>query len=238
MKNTSKSLRTALLATVAAAAVVTGIARADSPAAPTKLLSASFAPRQVVQVEVGDFHFRPGQIAPVHGHDAPAVGYVAKGAILYQVEGEKPQMLQAGDAFYEPTGKRILRFDNASATGEAIFIDFNLQQEGEPFIVFEEQPSESIDRRPLPTIDIADRTVSGVDVYTRDLAAGGSVSLDTTAATLGLVAGGIVEITIPGGETVRVIAGNSFAVPADAAGVWIVNASSEIPAEIITFHLR
>lgn len=233
-----KIFHAALFAAVASVATVTGIAQANSADAPAKLLSATFEPRHVVQVEVGDFHFKPGQIAPVHTHDAPAVGYVAKGAILYQVEGERPQILRTGDAFYEPTGKRILRFDNASASEEAVFIDFNLEQKGEPFIVFEEQPRENIDRRSLPTVDIEDRTVAGVDIYSSAVAAGGSVSLDTNGATLGLVAGGIVEITAPGGETERVIAGKSFAIPADATGVRIVNASAEVPAEIITFHLR
>ena len=92
---------------------------ASSEEASVKLLTAHFEPRQVVQIEVGDFHFLPGQIAPIHTHAAPAVGYVAKGEIIYQVEGEKQQILRAGDAFYEPAGPRILRFDNASATEEA-----------------------------------------------------------------------------------------------------------------------
>lgn len=169
MSTHSRKLRaTALAATVAAAAVLTGLANAAAPDASIKLLTAKFEPRQVVQVEVGDFHFRPGQVAPIHTHDAPAVGYVARGAIIYQVEGENPRILRAGDAFYEPAGPRILRFDNASATEEAIFLDFNLEQEGEPFIVFENPPTEAIDRRQLPTVDLEDQTVGQVDVYTSE----------------------------------------------------------------------
>ena len=135
----------------------------------SKLLTAQFEPRRVVQIEVGDFHFTPGQVAPVHTHAAPAVGYVAKGEIIYQVEGEKPQVLREGDAFYEPAGPRILRFDNASATQEAIFLDFNLEQVDEPFIVFEKPPTEAIDRRTLPTIDLEDRIVDQVDIYASEL---------------------------------------------------------------------
>ncbi len=100
----------------------------------SKLLTVNFDAREVVKIEAGDFHFVPGQPAPIHTHAAPAVGYVSKGAILYQVEGEKPQLLKEGDAFYEPVGPRILRFDNASKTEEAIFIDFNLQQAGSPLL--------------------------------------------------------------------------------------------------------
>jgi quercetin dioxygenase-like cupin family protein len=107
-----------------------GIASAGETVTSLKILEANFEARQVVQVEVGDFHFTPGQVAPLHTHDAPAVGYVAKGEIIYQVEGEKQILLRTGDTFYEPTDKRILKFDNASATQEAIFIDFNLEQQG------------------------------------------------------------------------------------------------------------
>ncbi|MBL4720674.1 MAG: cupin domain-containing protein, partial [Alphaproteobacteria bacterium] len=146
-----KGLRNAAFAIAISTTALVGPAAAGSPDNSVKLLSAHFDARTVTQIEVGGFHFKPGQVAPIHTHTAPAVGYVAKGMIIYQVEGEKPQILREGDAFFEPTGQRILRFDNASATEKAIFIDFNLEQAGEPFIVFEAKPTEAIDRRTLPT---------------------------------------------------------------------------------------
>lgn len=235
----SSNLRTAALAaTVAAGALFSGLANANSSDASVKLLTANFEPRQVVQVEVGDFHFLPGQVAPIHTHDAPAVGYVAKGAIIYQVEGERPQILRAGDVFYEPAGPRILRFDNASATEEAIFLDFNLEQEGETFIVFENPPTEAIDRRKLPTIDLQDQTVDQVDIYASELAANGSLTLENQEPTLGLVSEGVVELRVDGEATKRIAAGASFALPTDGSQVTIVNASSEVRAEVITFRLR
>lgn len=215
-----------------------GTANAGSHASAVKLLSADFAPRQVVQVEVGDFHFKPGQIAPIHTHAAPAVGYVAKGMIIYQVEGEKPQILRAGDAFFEPVGPRILRFDNASATEEAIFIDFNLEQDDEPFIVFVEQPTEAIDRRMLPTVDIADTSVSHTDVYSIEIAPGATLDLAPSEAALGLVATGVVEIRTAGEPVQRIVAGASFSLPTANSTAVIVNASSETPATVIAFRLR
>lgn len=235
----SRYLRTtALAATLTAGAVLASLANANALDASVKLLTARFEPRQVVQVEVGDFHFQPGQVAPVHTHDAPAVGYVAKGAIIYQVEGERPQILRAGDAFYEPVGQRILRFDNASATEEAIFLDFNLEQEGEPFIVFETPPTEAIDRRALPTIDVEDQTVDQVDIYASELAADGTLTLENRKPTLGLVSEGVVELRIDGEKTQRIAAGASFALPTDGSQATIINASSEVPAKVITFLLR
>lgn len=239
MTSIFSTLRVAALGTALLAGTgITGLAYAANSAAPVKLLTAKFEPRQVVQVEVGDFHFLPGQVAPVHTHDAPAIGYVAKGSILYQVEGEKPQILNEGDAFYEPAGPKILRFDNASATEEAIFIDFNLEQEGEPFIVFEEQPTEAIDRRGLPTIDLVDQVVEQADIYSNDIAAGSSVTLGQGQPTLGLVAEGVVELRVKAGAVQRLVAGQSFEVPVDLAALTVTNASSEVPAKVITFVLR
>ncbi|HFB55550.1 MAG TPA: cupin domain-containing protein, partial [Hellea balneolensis] len=123
---------------------------ARTPHDPDLLLSVDFEARNVVKVESGDFHFIPGQRAPVHTHPAPAIGYVTKDTIIQKVEGRDPIMLKEGEVFYEPAGPRITMFDNVSPTKEAIFIDVNLQQEGEPFIVFDKPPTENIDRRALP----------------------------------------------------------------------------------------
>lgn len=227
----------ALAATVAAAALA-GTANANSQDASIRLLTAQFESRQVVQVEVGDFHFAPGQVAPIHTHAAPTVGYVAKGMIIYQIEGEPPQILREGDAFYEPAGPRILRFDNASATEEAIFIDFNLQQVDEPFIVFEHPPTETIDRRTLPTIDLGNERVDQVDIYTSELQPDGTLTLETDGPTLGLVAEGIIEFQIEGQAPQRIVEGGSFALPTANAQATLVNASSEVSANVITFRLH
>jgi quercetin dioxygenase-like cupin family protein len=228
---------TTLTAILTAGVVFTNIASAEITAGPVKLLTPHFEPRQVEQVEVGDFHFLPGQVAPIHTHDAPAVGYVAKGEIIYQVEGERPQILREGDAFYEAAGPRILRFDNASATEEAIFLDFNLEQAGEPFIVFENPPTEAIDRRTLPSISLGGQTVDRVDIYSTELHPAGISKLNTVEPTLGLVAEGIVELKIKGQASQRIIAGGTFSIPSAASQTTISNASSEVQAKVITFRL-
>lgn len=237
MKLYTRAFKTISIVALMTAALVSSPAAFSSQDS-VKLLTAAFEPREVVQIEIGDFHFRPGQVAPVHTHAAPAVGYVAKGEIIYQLEGEKPQILREGDAFYEPVGPRVLRFDNASATEEAIFLDFNLEQIDEPFIVFEKPPTEAIDRRSLPTIDIVDQWVDQVNIYTRELVRGGSVNLSSDNTTLGLVAEGVIELQIEGKSRRRIVAGASFSLPEDSSSATIVNASSEVPAKIITFRLQ
>ena len=238
MKKINEFFQAVALAATVSAAAFTGLANAGTGVSSVKLLTAQFDPRKVVQVEIGDFHFTPGQVAPVHTHAAPAIGYVAKGEIIYQVEGEKQQILSAGDVFYEPVGPRILRFDNASATEEAIFLDFNLEQVDEPFIVFEQAPTEAIDRRSLPTIDLVDRTVDRVDIYMSELDRSGSMVVEGDEPSLGLVAEGVIELRVDGKPKQRIAAGGSFSLAGANSSAKIVNASSEVIAKVITFRLR
>jgi quercetin dioxygenase-like cupin family protein len=67
-------------------------------------------------VEAKEIEFEPGQQTGLHFHPCPVVGYIAKGTVLFEVEGEAPQTLHACDAFHEPANRKILHFDNASAT--------------------------------------------------------------------------------------------------------------------------
>lgn len=236
-KNTKRSF-TKLAAAIALASTFSTVAFAgDTQSNEIKILEARFDTRIVVQVEAGDFHFAPGQVAPIHTHAAPAVGYVVKGEIIFQVEGEKQVILREGDAFYEPAGPRILRFDNASATEEAIFIDFNLEQEGEPFIVFEKPPTEAIDRRTLPTTALGGRPVKKVDIFRSDVGPGETLSLKRGEPVFGIVAQGVVVVRNPDGTTHRVVAGATFAIPNAASPTAIENASDEAPAKVIAFRM-
>ncbi|MEN4473936.1 cupin domain-containing protein [Mycolicibacterium cosmeticum] len=56
----------------------------------------------VIEYPPGD----PG--APPHRHPGgPAFGYVLEGEILFELEGEAPRVLKAGEAFWEPGGDLI-----------------------------------------------------------------------------------------------------------------------------------
>lgn len=180
-----------------------------------KLLAFDFEPRTVRQVEVGDFHFLPGQVAPIHTHAAPAIGYVSKGTIFYQVEGQEAQLLRAGDAFYEPVGPRILHFDNASDTEEAIFTDFNLEQAGEPFIVFPKPPTAKIDRRTYPTVAVDDSNVSHVEIDARWVKGESSLSAGTNPILV-YVDKAPVKIEIDGVAS-TIEKGKTFSIPANKA---------------------
>jgi len=236
-KNTIRSVVSFTVVAALASAISSTSIADNTQTNGVKILEAHFDTRNVVQVEAGDFHFTPGQVAPIHTHSAPAVGYIVKGEIIFQVEGHKQVILREGDAFYEPAGPRILRFDNASATEEAVFIDFNLEQEGEPFIVFEKPPTEAIDRRTLPTTVLGGRPVKKVDIFRSDVGPGETVSLESGEPIFGIVAQGVVIVRESNGTPQRVVAGGTFAIPNAESTTTIDNGSIEAPAKVIVFRI-
>ena len=155
-----------------------------------------------------------------------------------EVEGREPQLLNTGDVFYEPAGPRILRFDNASLTEEAIFIDFNLQQEGEPFIVFEKPPTEDIDRRPLPETTYDGVNIDGADIYSYTIQPDGKRYLYLSQPVAGYVAEGVVELRVKGKGMQRLKAGENFYQYKEGSGAVLVNTSSVAPAKVIVFKLH
>lgn len=85
-------------------------------------------------VEIKEITMPKGQVAPKHLHPCSVVGYISSGSVLFQIEGEKKQILKKGDAFYEPKNKVILHFDNASNKEPITFIAFYLKDDNEKLI--------------------------------------------------------------------------------------------------------
>jgi quercetin dioxygenase-like cupin family protein len=63
------------------------------------------------------------------------VGYIANGAVHFQIEGEPAQTLREGDAFYEPADVTILHFDNPSEREPLTFIAYYLLGSGEDELI-------------------------------------------------------------------------------------------------------
>lgn len=90
------------------------------------LLTAVLSGGSIQRVEIKQVELPPGQRAGLHRHPCPVVGYVAQGAISFQIQGQPIQHLRSGDAFFEPRDARVAHFDNASASDAATFIAFYL----------------------------------------------------------------------------------------------------------------
>ncbi|MEO7777210.1 MAG: cupin domain-containing protein [Fibrobacteria bacterium] len=219
-----------------AAALPLAVSAGPGPA--NRLLTQQFDTRPVHQIEIGDFHFLPGQVAPKHTHVAPVFGYVSKGSIVYQVEGREPVILNTGDAFYEPVGPDILHFDNASKTQEAVFTDFNFEREGEPFIVFPAPLTGKIDRRSFPTGRPEGVTANTMNVFEQKLApAGGLEPLKADETACVYVAKGSVSVKVRGEDPIIYMAGQTFYQPKNAADTRVANASKIDDAKLISFRL-
>ena len=87
------------------------------------------AVKATARVQAREIRILAGQAAGLHRHNGPVFGTIVEGAATYQIDGEPEIVLNVGDAFYEPEGARIARFD-AGADG-VTFAAFFLVGEGE-----------------------------------------------------------------------------------------------------------
>jgi quercetin dioxygenase-like cupin family protein len=98
------------------------------------LTTALIGQKNVERVEVKEIRLVPGQATGLHFHPCPVVGYIAAGAIRFQIEGQPERILRAGEAFFEPANVRVAHFD-ATPEGPATFIAFYLLGEGESKLI-------------------------------------------------------------------------------------------------------
>ena len=80
----------------------------------------------VRHVKGARIRFAPGQPTGLHRHPISTCGVVTRGSFILQLEGEPARRLETGDGFFEPAGRTILHFDNASATLPAEIVCFYL----------------------------------------------------------------------------------------------------------------
>ena len=103
--------------------------RAESPPAETRVVITQEMPPfegshlKVTGVEVT---YPPGGSSLPHTHGCPVLGYIAEGAIRYQVKGQPETIYKAGDSFYEAANVVHQVSANASEKEPARLIVFFL----------------------------------------------------------------------------------------------------------------
>lgn len=102
----------------------------------TNLLSIQLKEKQgLSKVEIKKVVIPVNGKAEYHLHPCPVVGHIVSGTLLFQIEGEKPQLIKAGEAFYEPKNKPILHFDNALDSEPLVFMVYYLVEENEDLLM-------------------------------------------------------------------------------------------------------
>src|SRR5215471_10413042 len=85
---------------------------------------------EMITVEYG-----PGEMDPVHRHNAHAFVYVLEGSIVMQVRGGEEVTLTPGQTFYEGPDDVHLVGRNASQTKPAKFVVFLLKDKDAPVLI-------------------------------------------------------------------------------------------------------
>ncbi|MFB7337131.1 cupin domain-containing protein [Streptomyces adustus] len=85
---------------------------ATLPDAASRIAVGTEARTVLVTLQPGD----PG--APPHRHPGPLFGYVTQGEILFELEGQPPRVLKAGDAVFEPGGD-VIHYQGANNLPDA-----------------------------------------------------------------------------------------------------------------------
>lgn len=136
-----KRLYAFALATVAALASYSSLSQAADPV-PAKSWQAGLhrtdllrkdldvSGREVIQVRVD---FEPGVASPNHSHPGVEVAYVIDGTFEYQLEGQPPVTLKAGDSLYIPAG--VAHIAKNVGTGNASELATYIVKKGEPLVV-------------------------------------------------------------------------------------------------------
>ncbi|OBF43387.1 cupin [Mycolicibacterium peregrinum] len=65
---------------------------------PPRIPEGAHAMTQIIEIPPADPGVQP------HRHSGPVFGYVLEGTILFELEGEAPRNIAAGEAFWEPGG--------------------------------------------------------------------------------------------------------------------------------------
>src|SRR6201991_1340473 len=97
---------------------------------PPSIPDGAHAMTVVIDYPAGD----PG--APPHRHSGPAFGYGVAGEMLFELEGEAPRVIKAGEAFWEPGGDVIHYQDGNNRDDiKSKFVVTMLCTPGQPMLV-------------------------------------------------------------------------------------------------------
>ena len=95
----------------------------------------SIGGREAIQTRVD---FAPGAIAPWHSHPGEELIYVPEGQLEFQMQGEKPVLLEAGNVLFVPAGK--VHMARNPGTTRGVELATYIVEKGRPLLVRAEPP--------------------------------------------------------------------------------------------------
>jgi quercetin dioxygenase-like cupin family protein len=94
---------------------------------------------------------------PPHRHSGPVFGYMVEGAMVFELEGEAPRVVRAGEAFHEPGGDVIhYQAANHLADAPSRFVAVMMCEPGRPMLTLvdaAELAARAHLRHPGPPVD-------------------------------------------------------------------------------------
>jgi quercetin dioxygenase-like cupin family protein len=86
--------------------------------------------REVIQalVEIG-----PGEVAPRHSHPGEEIIYVVEGVFEYQLDGQPPKIVKAGEVLFVPDG--VVHAAKNVGSGRAVELATYVVEKGKPLLV-------------------------------------------------------------------------------------------------------
>ncbi|MGV9601378.1 cupin domain-containing protein [Streptosporangium sandarakinum] len=87
--------------------------------------------------------------SPPHRHSGPVFGYLLEGELLFELEGEPPRVIRAGEAFWEPGGD-VIHYQAANNLPDAWtrFVVVMIGAPGRPMLTLVDQ--DELDARRTP----------------------------------------------------------------------------------------
>ncbi|HTJ59481.1 MAG TPA: cupin domain-containing protein [Devosiaceae bacterium] len=85
--------------------------------------------REVIQDLIG---FDPGAVGPMHSHPGEEIVYVAEGTLEYQLRGQPPVTLKAGEVLFIPAG--TVHGVKNTGSGNATELATYFIEKGRPFV--------------------------------------------------------------------------------------------------------
>lgn len=87
--------------------------------------------REAVQTRVD---FEPGAVAPWHSHPGEELIYVPEGVLEFQIQGQQPVTLKAGDVYFIPTGAVHTARNPGTAPG--VELATYIVEKGKPLLIW------------------------------------------------------------------------------------------------------